>query len=116
VQHLPLSHNTGYALHARGNVGARVSWYPSSLAPYKTRGYARGGVPRISSGMKKMRVKRCEAGAECDHHDHPTHMMVLGKNYQAICTGCGKAGPVLDEGPWAAQQALYYSARRAYKD
>jgi hypothetical protein len=43
----------------------------------------------------------------CDHYDHPIWMMVVGAKYQARCTGCNKVGPIVNEGPWVAQQDLY---------
>jgi hypothetical protein len=45
--------------------------------------------------------------AGCNHPAHSVWMMALGGHYQVRCSGCQIAGPVVDEGPWAAQQALY---------
>jgi hypothetical protein len=76
----------------------------------------------MSRGMKKNRSKCKEPQAAnysdkkkagCDHHDHPISMMALGGKYQARCSGCQTAGPVVEEGPWAAQQALYSTRARA---
>jgi hypothetical protein len=63
--------------------------------------------------MKK-RV-RCKAikKARCNHYDQPIWMVALRGKYQARCSGCGIVGPVVDEGPWAAQQALYSGRSRA---
>ena len=47
--------------------------------------------------------------AGCNHPAHSVWMMALGGHYQVRCSGCQIAGPVVDEGPWAAQQALYRS-------
>jgi hypothetical protein len=52
--------------------------------------------------------------AGCDHRDRPLWMMALWGAYQARCLGCRTAGPVVDEGPWAAQQALYSSSCTHY--
>lgn len=61
----------------------------------------------------KEAVNKKKAG--CDHHDQPIWMMVLWGKYQARCLGCDTAGPMVDGGPWAAQEALY-SAVRAHTD
>jgi hypothetical protein len=63
----------------------------------------------VASAMKQR--ARCKAmknqEAVCDHYEHPIWMMVFGEKYQARCMGCETVGPVVHEGPWAAQQALY---------
>ena len=72
----------------------------------------------MTRGKKKKRAK-CEVEqaanntvkAGCEHHEHPISMMALWGSYQARCSGCETAGPVVVEGPWAAQEALYSAAR-----
>ena len=54
---------------------------------------------------KKKRAKCKKAG--CDHPAHSLWMMALEGHYQLRCLGCETRGPVVDEGPWAAQQALF---------
>ena len=67
-----------------------------------------GERSRISSAtIKKKPARRCEAVDECNHYDYPTHMLALGKQYQAHYTGCRRVGPAVNEGPWTAQRALY---------
>lgn len=75
--------------------------------PTNGREHTWGGVQNISSGKDKAFTRRCTATAECEHYEHPTRMLVLGTKYQASCTRCGRVGPVVNQGPWAAQRALY---------
>lgn len=76
----------------------------------------------MSRGIKKKRPKCKEAAnteknkSGCDHRDHPISMMALGRKYQARCSGCETTGPVVEEGPWAAQEALYSVRPRAGQD
>ena len=70
----------------------------------------------MTRDMKKKRTRYEEQAsnrkkAECDHYDHPIAMMALWGEYQARCSGCGTGGPVVNEGPWAAQEALYSATR-----
>src|SRR3954471_9764000 len=82
--HLALARSEGYALFG----------YPENSRP--------GEGSRISSASKKKmkHARRCEAVDECNHHDYPTHMIALGNKYQAHCTGCGRVGPMVNEGAW----------------
>jgi hypothetical protein len=50
--------------------------------------------------------------AICEHHSYPVWVVEFGKKkYRARCLGCQTVGPVVIEGPWAAEQALYSSGR-----
>jgi hypothetical protein len=61
----------------------------------------------VSARKQRARCKAMNQEAMCDHYDHPIWMMVVGAKYQARCTGCETVGPIVNEGPWVAQQALY---------
>jgi len=60
-----------------------------------------------SARKQRARCKVMNQEAMCDHYSHPIWMMVVGEKYQARCTGCETVGPIVNEGPWVAQQALY---------
>jgi hypothetical protein len=59
----------------------------------------------LTTRRKKKRAKCKMAG--CDHPAHSLWMMALGGHCQLRCLRCETRGPVVDEGPWAAQQALF---------
>jgi hypothetical protein len=67
------------------------------------------------SASKQRPRRRCKAmknqEAVCEHYEQPIWMTALGGRYQARCMGCQTVGPVVIEGPWAAEQALYSSGR-----
>jgi hypothetical protein len=44
--------------------------------------------------------------AICEHHSYPVWVVEFGKKYRARCLGCRSVGPVVNEGPLAARQAL----------
>lgn len=65
------------------------------------------------SGLK-MRAKRKEIDkAACEHYAYPVWVVVVGNKYQARCLGCETVGPVVNEGPRAARQALRTRRTRA---
>ena len=58
------------------------------------------------SGLQ-LRAKRQQIDkAACEHYAYPVWVTVTGQKYRARCLGCGSLGPVVEEGPWAARQAL----------
>ena len=62
----------------------------------------------VSARKQRPRCKAMNQEATlCNHYDHPIWMMVVGEKYQARCMGCEKVGPIVNEDPWIAQQALY---------
>jgi hypothetical protein len=74
------------------------------------------GEVLLTRDVKKKKRAECKEAANkkragCDHYDHPIWMMVLWGKYQARCLGCETAGPIVDGGPWAAQEALYAAVR-----
>jgi hypothetical protein len=76
-----------------------------------------GSGNTLMTRRKKKRAKCKEEAAKykkagCNHPAHSLWMMALGRHYQARCLGCETAGPVIVEGPWAAQEALYRFAAR----
>jgi hypothetical protein len=81
-----------------------MRWFP--LLTKMCEGSEIRGVSDISGKKKRARCK-AENKVTCNHYDHPPAMMVLGHYYQARCSGCETVGPVVSEGPWVAQQALY---------
>ena len=44
--------------------------------------------------------------ATCEHHAYPVWVVEFGKKCRARCLGCRTVGPVVNEGPLAARQAL----------
>ena len=44
--------------------------------------------------------------ATCEHHAYPVWVVEFGNKYRARCLGCRSVGPVVNEGPLAARQAL----------
>jgi hypothetical protein len=59
----------------------------------------------VSVRKRRARSKAMDQETMCAHYEQPIWMMVFGKKYQARCMGCGKVGPVVNDGPWAAQHA-----------
>jgi hypothetical protein len=65
------------------------------------------------SGLQ-LRAKRVEIDkATCEHYAYPVWVTVTGQKYRARCLGCEALGPVVNEGPQTARQALL-SQRRAH--
>jgi hypothetical protein len=44
--------------------------------------------------------------ATCEHYGNPVWVVEFGKKYRARCLGCRTVGPVVNDGPLAARQAL----------
>ena len=44
--------------------------------------------------------------AICEHYASPVWVVEFGKKYRARCLECRTVGPVVNEGPLAARQAL----------
>ncbi len=44
--------------------------------------------------------------ATCEHYANPVWVVEFGKKYRARCLGCRTVGPVVNDGPLAARQAL----------
>ena len=44
--------------------------------------------------------------ATCEHYGYPVWVVEFGKKYRARCLGCRTVGPVVNDGPLAARQAL----------
>ena len=60
----------------------------------------------VVSGLQ-LRAKRQEINqATCEHYAYPVWVVEIGKKYRARCLGCEAVGPVVNEGPHAARQAL----------
>jgi hypothetical protein len=66
-------------------------------------------VSGLQLSVKRQQIDK----ATCRHYAYPVWVTVTGRKYRARCLGCGSMGPVVEEGPQAARQALRIR-RRVY--
>jgi hypothetical protein len=61
----------------------------------------------MSSSLQLSARRQEKDKATCEHHAYPVWVVEFGKKkYRARCLGCRSVGPVVNEGPLAARQAL----------
>jgi hypothetical protein len=58
------------------------------------------------SGLQVHAKRKGIDKATCEHRAYPVWVVDTSKKYRARCLGCEAVGPVVNEGPLAARQAL----------